>query len=46
MLGGQVFPQDDLPGDATAKARAFAEAATKIGLKPYRPLLAVTLIPS
>ncbi|MEX2490417.1 MAG: GMC family oxidoreductase [Nitrospirales bacterium] len=42
MLGGQVFPLDDLPNDATAKARAFAEATTKIGLKPYRPLLAVT----
>ena len=42
MLGGQAFPRDELPANATAKARAFAEAATNAGLKPYNPLLTVT----
>ncbi|MCK8682526.1 FAD-dependent oxidoreductase [Pseudomonas umsongensis] len=42
MLGGQVYPSSDLPKEATTKARAFAEAAAKVGLNPYYPLLGVS----
>ncbi len=42
MLCGQKFPLNRLPKKMTKKARAFASASIKVGLKTYQPLLAVT----
>src|SRR3954451_5922288 len=42
MLRPQPYPVDVAPYDATAKTRAFREAADRVGLRWFAPNLAVT----
>src|SRR3954454_2393637 len=42
MLRPQPYPVDVVPYDATAKTRAFREAADRVGLRWFAPNLAVT----
>ena len=42
MLRPQPYPFDRAPYSSTSKTTAFAEAATRLGLEPFLPNLAVT----